>query len=33
MQNSTVIEWSQGAGMGYQTRMNAILREAILHSV
>jgi uncharacterized protein (DUF4415 family) len=28
-----VIEWLQGAGKGYQTRMNAILRKAMLHSV
>jgi len=28
-----VIEWLQGAGKDYQTRMNAILREAMLKSV
>ena len=27
-----VIEWLQSKGRGYQTRMNAILREAMLHS-
>ena len=27
-----VIEWLQNAGRGYQTRMNSILREAMLHS-
>jgi uncharacterized protein (DUF4415 family) len=31
--DADVIEWLQGAGRGYQTRMNAILREAMLHSV
>jgi len=31
--DADVIEWLQGAGKGYQTRMNAILREAMLHSV
>jgi uncharacterized protein (DUF4415 family) len=31
--DADVIEWLQCAGKGYQTRMNAILREAMLHSV
>jgi uncharacterized protein (DUF4415 family) len=31
--DADVIEWLQGAGRGYQTRMNAILREAMVHSV
>ena len=31
--DADVIEWLQSAGKGYQTRMNAILREAMLHSV
>jgi uncharacterized protein (DUF4415 family) len=31
--DADVIEWLQGEGKGYQTRMNAILREAMLHSV
>ncbi|MCL2067243.1 MAG: BrnA antitoxin family protein [Treponema sp.] len=31
--DADVIEWLQSAGRGYQTRMNAILREAMLHSV
>jgi uncharacterized protein (DUF4415 family) len=31
--DADVIEWLQGAGKGYQTRMNAILREAMLKSV
>jgi len=30
--DADVIEWLQSAGKGYQTRMNAILREAMLHS-
>ena len=30
--DADVIEWLQSAGRGYQTRMNAILREAMLHS-
>jgi len=30
--DADVIEWLQGAGRGYQTRMNAILRDAMLHS-
>jgi len=31
--DADVIEWLQSAGRGYQTRMNAILRNAMLHSV
>ena len=31
--DTDVIEWLQSAGRGYQTRMNAILRNAMLHSV
>jgi len=31
--DADVIEWLQEEGKGYQTRMNAILREAMLHSV
>jgi uncharacterized protein (DUF4415 family) len=31
--DADVIEWLQSAGKGYQTRMNTILREAMLHSV
>ena len=31
--DADVIEWLQSAGRGYQTRMNAILREAMTHSV
>jgi len=31
--DADVIEWLQSAGRGYQTRMNSILREAMLHSV
>ena len=31
--DADVIEWLQSGGAGYQTRMNAILREAMLHSV
>jgi uncharacterized protein (DUF4415 family) len=31
--DADVIEWLQSEGRGYQTRMNAILREAMLHSV
>jgi len=31
--DADIIEWLQGEGKGYQTRMNAILREAMLHSV
>jgi uncharacterized protein (DUF4415 family) len=31
--DADVVEWLQGAGKGYQTRMNAILRKAMLHSV
>ena len=27
-----VIEWLQSAGRGYQTRMNAILREAMIRA-
>jgi len=30
--DADVIEWLQSGGSGYQTRMNAILREAMLHS-
>jgi uncharacterized protein (DUF4415 family) len=30
--DADVIEWLQAAGKGYQTRMNAILREAMLKS-
>ena len=30
--DADVIEWLQSAGRGYQTRMNAILRDAMLHS-
>ena len=30
--DADVIEWLQSAGRGYQTRMNSILREAMLHS-
>ena len=30
--DADIIEWLQSAGKGYQTRMNAILREAMLHS-
>ncbi|MCL2007161.1 MAG: BrnA antitoxin family protein [Treponema sp.] len=30
--DADVIEWLQSTGKGYQTRMNAILREAMLHS-
>jgi uncharacterized protein (DUF4415 family) len=29
--DADVIEWLQSGGKGYQTRMNAILREAMLH--
>ncbi|MCL1818043.1 MAG: BrnA antitoxin family protein [Spirochaetaceae bacterium] len=31
--DADVIEWLQGAGKGYQTRMNAILRDAMVKSV
>ena len=31
--DADVIEWLQSAGRGYQTRMNAILREAMLNSL
>ena len=31
--DADVIEWLQSGGKGYQTRMNAILREAMLKSV
>ena len=31
--DADVIEWLQSEGKGYQTRINAILREAMLHSV
>ena len=30
--DADAIEWLQGEGKGYQTRMNTILREAMLHS-
>ena len=30
--DADVIEWLQIEGRGYQTRMNAILRKAMLHS-
>jgi uncharacterized protein (DUF4415 family) len=30
--DADIIEWLQSAGKGYQTRMNSILREAMLHS-
>ena len=30
--DADVLEWLQSAGKGYQTRMNAILRNAMLHS-
>ena len=30
--DADVIEWLQSAGKGYQTRMNAILRQAMLSS-
>jgi len=31
--DADVIEWLQSAGRGYQTRMNTILRKAMLNSV
>ena len=31
--DADVIEWLQSTGKGYQTRMNTILREAMLNSV
>ena len=31
--DADIIEWLQSEGKGYQTRMNSILREAMLHSV
>jgi uncharacterized protein (DUF4415 family) len=31
--DADVIEWLQSNGKGYQTRMNSILREVMLHSV
>ena len=31
--DADVIEWLQSAGRGYQTRMNSILREAMLRTV
>jgi len=31
--DADVVEWLQSEGRGYQTRMNAILREAMLNSV
>ena len=31
--DADVIEWLQNEGKGYQTRMNTILREAMLHSI
>jgi len=30
--DADVIEWLQSAGKGYQTRMNAILREAMMRA-
>ena len=30
--DADVLEWLKSAGKGYQTRLNAILREAMLHS-
>jgi len=30
--DADIIEWLQSAGRGYQTRMNAILREAMVKS-
>ena len=30
--DADIIEWLQSEGKGYQTRMNAILREVMLHS-
>ena len=30
--DADVIEWLQSAGRGYQTRMNAILREAMMQA-
>ena len=30
--DADIIEWLQSAGRGYQTRMNAILREAMVSS-
>ena len=30
--DADVIEWLQSAGKGYQTRMNTILRNAMLHA-
>jgi len=31
--DADIIEWLQSTGKGYQTRMNSILRDAMLHSV
>ena len=31
--DADIIEWLQSAGRGYQTRINSILREAMLSSV
>jgi len=31
--DADIIEWLKSAGKGYQTRMNAILREAMLKAV
>ena len=31
--DADVIEWLQSAGRGYQTKMNSILREAMLRTV
>jgi uncharacterized protein (DUF4415 family) len=31
--DADILEWLKSGGKGYQTRMNAILREAMLHSV
>ena len=30
--DADIIEWLQNDGKGYQTRMNVIIREAMLHS-
>ena len=31
--DADIIEWLKSSGKGYQTRMNAILREAMLNSM
>lgn len=31
--DADIIDWLQSDGKGYQTRMNAILRDAMMHSV